>query len=147
MTYLFDTYRHICGRTISIHDTEPCLCETNGETMERASIALRSLRRLLRRAKARGHTPWLVINPGAPPYTVLFAGRFIRVCEDGSLTAAVTLHHTPEGERRADPHWRSGNLNRWHSLNMRHAAECRRNRMYPSARFALSLARQERLRD
>lgn len=146
MTFHFEFYRHTCGRTISIHDAEPCVCEQETEIMERVSIPMKALRRLLRRAKAHGQTPWFVINNGYPPYAVLFAGRHIRISEDGSYTADIAIRHTADGQRRADPHWLSGNTNRWHAFNMKHAAWCRKNRMIQSGRFAVRVATQERLR-
>lgn len=142
MTYHFEFFRHRCGRMISIHG-EPCVCEQEA-SMEKPSPMMKSLRRLLRRAAARGHRPSVVHSNGYHG-VVLFAGRHIRVNELGETTPDIVARHTPGG-LRTDPHWKLSNANRWHAHNMNHAAYCRRNHMIRSAKFALDLATKERLR-
>ena len=135
--YLFET-RHCpdCGQQISIHDTGGCHT-TEEPAMEKPTKALKSLRRLLRRAAIRGHRPWLVIYTHNQAIA-LFAGRIVRVRDDGSYVQDMLVRHMPDGCRRADPCWSSGFYNRLHAQEMTWAAETRRRRWHRAGRETLT---------
>jgi len=144
--YNFEFYRHICGRTLSIHDTEPCECEIRKARyaqMQKLSPTTKSLCRLLRRARAHGLTPWHIIRTenGGKQATVLFAGRHIRVRDDGSLVPDMLPRWSPDGTRRTDPHWEASMYARMYEHDMAHAAYCRRMRWDYNARNAIRDAR------
>lgn len=135
--YLFET-RHCpdCGQQVSIHDTGECHT-TEEPDMEKPTKAQKSLRRLLRRAAIRGHWPWLILhthNQGI----ALFAGRIVRVRDDGSYVQDMLIRHMPDGSRRADPCWSSGLYNRLHAQEMTWVAESRRRRWHKAGREALT---------
>lgn len=139
--YNFEFFRHKCGRTISIHG-EKCLCEMRG-FMEKTTPAMRSLRRLLRRAKAHGHTP-VYLNHTDNHAVVLFSGRHIRVRDDGSYVQDM-LPRWVGDIRKADPHWHEAFVRRFDFSELNWAGECRRRRWRKEARRALeSLAKIRR---
>lgn len=140
--YNFEFYRHTCGRTISIYDTEPCECEIRKaryDQMRHLSPTTKSLVRLLRRARAHGVTPWHIVRmeDGGKQATVLFAGRHIRVRDDGSLVPDMLPRWSPDGIRRTDPHWEASMYVRMYESDMAHAAYCRRMRWADNARNAI----------
>lgn len=144
--YNFEFYRHTCGRTISIHDTEPCVCEQQKErykAMRNLSPTTKSLVRLLRRANAHGIKPWHIIrmDSGGRQATVLFANRHIRVRDDGSLVPDMFPRYTPTGGLRVDPHWESSMYARMYEADIAHAAYCRRMRWIDNGRRAVRDAR------
>lgn len=147
--YHFEFYRHTCGRTISIYDTEPCECEIRKaryDQMRHLSPTTKSLVRLLRRARAHGITPWHIVRmeDGGKQATVLFAGRHIRVRDDGSLIPEINQHWTPDGVRMSDPHWEDALYTRMYECDIAHVAYCRRMKFYGPALKSLEMARNLR---
>ena len=139
--YLFEFFRHHCGRTISIHG-EKCLCEMRG-FMEKTTPAMRSLRRLLRRAKAHGHEPGYVKHENGIAIA-LFAGRHIRIRDDGSFVQDMMARWVGD-ERKTDPHCHGAFLARFDTNELNWAGECRRRGWRVEARRALnSLARNRK---
>lgn len=145
--YNFEFHRCChCGQTVSVYDNEPC-CDPKVQKAKREGKALsqtlspttKSLVRLLRRARAHGLVPWHIIrmdNSGKQA-TVLFAGRHIRVRDDGSLVPDMLPRWSPDGIRRTDPHWEASMYVRMYESDMAHAAYCRRMRWADNARNAI----------
>lgn len=104
--------------------------------MQKLSQTEKSLNRLLRRACVRGLIPWFVIRVEKQA-AVLFAGRHIRVRDDGSLVPDMLPRWSPDGIRRTDPHWEASMYVRMYESDMAHAAYCRRMRWTDNARNAI----------
>jgi len=143
--YNFEFFRHHCGQTLSIYDTEPCICEQPGyinpdflrkeTTMEKATATMRSLRRLLRRSLAHGHRPLYVKQEGGIAI-VMFAGRHIRIRNDGTYVQDMMARYVGD-IRKADPHCHEAFCRRFDFGELNWAGDCRRRGWRKEARRAL----------
>lgn len=161
--YNFEFYRHTCGRTISIYDTEPCECEKKSmkqhhtvlggllRPLSEAPIYYKQMMRLIRRAREH-HVHLEAIITGKDHATVVFfsnllsdrPGRVIRVRDDGLMIPEILYVNTQSG-RRNDPHASMRRVHArlsWQELDW--ATYCRSRGWTRAARATLAFSARNR---